>query len=65
MAAKEALTTSASEFAADGELLYDLLRFARDEFRDENGLRLSNVEDMRVQRWIDLLEPMLSPHLGD
>jgi hypothetical protein len=43
--------------AADAVLLYDLLRFARDHFTDENGLRLSDEEDGRVQGWIDLLSP--------
>lgn len=39
------------------ELLYDLLRFARDEFRDENGLPLSDAESACVQQWVDALSP--------
>lgn len=43
----------------DVELLYDILRFGRDEFRDENGLPLSNEENDRVQAWVDQLEKLL------
>lgn len=43
----------------DLELIYDALRFARDEFTDENGLRLSDDECVRLQGIIDKLEGFL------
>lgn len=41
------------------EIVYDALRFARDEFTDENGLQWSNEEVERLQRVIDRLEGLL------
>ncbi len=43
----------------DLDLLYDALRFARDEFSDENGLEWSNAEYERLQALIVGLELLL------
>jgi hypothetical protein len=43
----------------DHDLLYDALRFARDEFLDENRLSWSNHEYARLQEIIDALEPLI------
>jgi hypothetical protein len=41
------------------DLVYDALRFARDEFTDENGLSWSSEEYARLQGVIDRLEGLL------
>ncbi|HEV7766506.1 MAG TPA: hypothetical protein VGQ76_16005 [Thermoanaerobaculia bacterium] len=42
-------------------LIYDALRFARDNFRDENGLEFSNEETATLQEVIDVLEEHIQP----
>jgi hypothetical protein len=44
---------------SDYTLLYDALRFAIDDFTDENGLRWSNDEYSRLQELIAQLEKLL------
>jgi hypothetical protein len=56
----EALVLSPASMTDDAELLYDALRFARDDFRDENGLPFSDDENARLQAWIDRLEPHIA-----
>lgn len=46
------------------EIIYDALRFARDEFTDENGLQWSNEEYARLQGVIDRLEGLLPVQNG-
>jgi hypothetical protein len=49
----------------DLELIYDALRFARDEFADENGLRWSNDEYASLQGIIERLEALLPTSESD
>ncbi|HEV7764787.1 MAG TPA: hypothetical protein VGQ76_07300 [Thermoanaerobaculia bacterium] len=42
-------------------LIYDALRLARDNFRDENGLRFSLEENAVLQEVIDLLDEHIEP----
>jgi hypothetical protein len=46
--------------ADDADLIYDALRFARDEFTDENGLPWSNDEYARLEAFIERLEPLIA-----
>jgi hypothetical protein len=43
----------------DYDLLYDALRFARDEFIDVNRLSWSETEYARLQDLIDAIEPLI------
>jgi hypothetical protein len=52
-----------SDRPTDASLLYDALRFARNEFRDENDLPWSNDENDRLQQWIDKLETVVDREL--
>jgi hypothetical protein len=45
----------------DYDLVLDAIRFARDEFFDDNGLPWSNDEYSRLQDIIDTIEPLIVP----
>ncbi|HEX7705213.1 MAG TPA: hypothetical protein VF701_02030 [Thermoanaerobaculia bacterium] len=45
----------------DYDLVLDALRFARDEFSDDNRLPWSNDEYSRLQDIIDTIEPLIVP----
>lgn len=44
---------------AEFDLVFDALRFAREEFIDENGLHWSNEEYARLEELMDRLEELL------